>query len=131
MTAARAQPTPLADLLALMDDWPRSWAGFPDDERIGAGLLIPMRSFLTQLAAHGLARATLRRHFHALWVIGGEVIRAVNDDDDLRAFPPEKLLLAAIAHGQAPYVSGATEADQHAFDATARKLFRFLTASAT
>lgn len=117
-------------MLAEMDDWPRSWAGLPDDERIGAGLLIPMRAFLTQLADHGLVRSTLRRHSHGLWVIGGEIIRAVNDDDDLRAQPPEQLLLAAIEHGQAPYVYSATEAEQRGFDATARKLLRFLTATA-
>ena len=107
-----------------MNDWPRSWAGFPDDERIGAQLLAPMRAFLLQLADQRLARSTLLRHFHSLWVIGGEIIRDVNDDDSLRSLPPDQLLLAAIADGQAPYLCSASVAEQRAFDATARKLLR-------
>lgn len=109
-----------------MGDWPASWAGVPDDERIGAALLPPMRDFLESLAAHGLARSTLRRHRDNLWVIGGEIIRAVHDDERSRRRPPRSLLLQAIDDGQAPYVAYATEAEQRGFDATARKLLRFM-----
>lgn len=109
-----------------MDEWPKSWAGVEDDERLGHGLVAPMRAFLIHLLDQGLSRKTLRRHLDSLWVIGGEIIRAVNDDDSLRKQPPHQLLLAAIEHGEAPLVHGATEDDQRYFDATARKLLRFL-----
>ena len=124
--------SPLAvptDFVAQMDDWPQSWAGLPDDQRIGAGLLIPMRDFLTHLAGQGVARSTVRRHFHGLWVIGGEIIRDVNDDESLRGQSPAQLLLNAIEYGQAPLLSGVSEADQRGFDTTARKLLRFLSAT--
>jgi hypothetical protein len=112
-----------------MDDWPKSWAGIPDDETLGHGLVLSMRSFLTHLIGDGLSPKTLRRHWHGLWVIGGEIIRAVHADDALRQHPPRQLLRDAIDHGQAPVVCGATEADQRSFDATARRLLRFLSAN--
>ncbi len=110
-----------------MDQWPKSWAGLEDDLRLGLGLVAPMRDFLSYLLDQGLSRKTLGRHLNSLWVIGAEIIRAVNDDDTLRNQPPDQLLLEAIEHGQAPLVYGVTEADQRCFDATARKLLRFLT----
>ncbi len=110
-----------------MDEWPKSWAGVEDDVRLGLGLVASMRPFLTYLFEHDLSGKTLRRHFSSLWVIGGEIIRAVNDDDSLRKQPPHQLLLDAIEHGQAPLVYGVSKEDQRSFDATARKLLRFLT----
>ncbi len=114
------------DLFEPLDEWPKSWAGVEDDERLGHGLVAPMRAFLNHLLDQGLSRKTLRRHLDSLWAIGGEIIRAVNDDDSLRKQPPHQLLLAAIEHGEAPLVYGAAEDDQRCFDATARKLLRFL-----
>lgn len=116
-----------SDLLALMQDWPQSWAGVDADLKLGEGLIAPMRDFVGHLHARGLAHTTLRRHFHHLWRIGGEIIREVNDEPRLRRRLPAQLLLDAIAAGQAPVVYGATEAEQRPIDATARKLRRFLT----
>jgi hypothetical protein len=115
------------DLFEPLDEWPKSWAGVEDDERLGHGLVAPMRAFLSHLLEQGLSRKTLHRHRTSLWVIGGEIIRAVHDDDSLRKQPPHQLLLDAIEHGEAPLVYRVTEADQRSFDATARKLLRFLT----
>jgi len=111
-----------------MDEWPKSWAGVEDDVRLGLGLVPPMKAFLTYLFEQGISGKTLRRHFNGLWVIGGEIIRAVNYDDSLRKQSPHQLLLDAVEHGQAPLVRGVTEEDQRSFDATARKFLRFITA---
>jgi hypothetical protein len=124
----RSEAQGCSDLLALMEDWPRSWAGVDVDLNLGQGLIAPMRAFVLDLHARGLSRTTVRRHFHHLWAIGGEILRAVNDDARLRRRPPAQLLLDAIADGEAPLVYGATEAEQRLIDATARKLRRFLTA---
>ena len=117
-----------SDLVALMEDWPQSWAGVEADLEVGQGLVAPMRAFLMHLHARGLSRTTLRRHLHNLWAIGGEILRAINDDARLRRRQPAQLLLDAVADGAAPLVYGATEAEQRAVDATARKLLRFLDA---
>ena len=110
-----------------MQDWPQSWAGVDADIKLGQGLMAPMRDFLVHLHARGLSRPTLRRHFHHLWAIGGEIVRQVNDEPRLRRRPPAQLLLDAIADGAAPVVSGATETEQRPIDTTARTLRRFLT----
>lgn len=115
------------DLLALMQDWPQSWAAVDADLKLGQGLIAPMRAFVLHLHERGLTRTTVRRHFHHLWAIGGQIVREVNDDTRLRRRPPAQLLLDAIADGEAPLVYGATEAEQRHIDATARKLQRFFT----
>ncbi len=115
------------DLLALMEDWPESWSVRPTDVPVGRAFVALMRNFLSQLLVQGLSRKTVRRHLHSLWAIGGEIIRDINDDDNLRRKPPRQLLLQAVEHSEAPLVHGATESDQQSFDATARKLRRFLT----
>jgi len=76
-----------------------------------------------------LSRMTLRRHLDNLWVIGGEIIRQVNDEPRLRRKKPHQLLLDTVASGEAPFVADASEADQRSVDATARRLLRFLTAT--
>lgn len=125
----RAPARGCSDLVALMEDWPQSWAGVEADLKVGQGLIAPMRAFLMHLHARGLSRTSLRRHVHHLWAIGGEILREVNDEPRLRRRPPAQLLLDAIAEGEAPVVYGATEAEQRPIDATARQLLRFLTAT--
>ncbi len=127
MTRGRDEDSYFHRLLARMDDWPRSWKGFDADEPIGQGLVRQMRPFIEYLHAQGLTSETLRRHSESLWVIGGEIIRDVNDDDDLRQCDPKHLLWHAVEAGEAPLARGATEQDQRQFDATARKLRNFLT----
>lgn len=117
------------DYLALMDPWPRSWAGVDADEPIGRDLVAVLRPFMLHLQQKNLSPRTLRRHLDNLWLIGGETIRKLHDDPALRTERASELLLQAIADGEAPFVHDLTEAEQTAMDATARKLLRFLSAS--
>jgi hypothetical protein len=110
-----------------MDQWPDSWAGVPDDRPFGAGLVAEFRPFVAHLLALGLVPKTVRRHVDSLWVIGGEVIRRLNDEPALRKTNPRELLLDTVAGGEAPLAPHASEAEQRTFDATARRLLRFLT----
>jgi hypothetical protein len=112
-----------------MDQWPDSWAGVADDKPFGAGLVAEFRPFVAHLQTLGLAHKTVRRHLDSLWVIGGEIIRRLNYEPALRNANPRDLLLHAVAGGEAPLAPHATEADQRAFDATARRLLRFLTST--
>ena len=50
----------------------------------------------------------------------------VNDEPSFHQVPAIKLLLEAVENGEAPRVSGLSEGDQRALDATARKLLKFL-----
>jgi hypothetical protein len=114
--------------LALMDNWPESWAGVRADIALGQRLVEKMRPFIIHLLDQGLSRKTVRRHLDNLWCIGGEIIRDVNYDDSLRRKQPGELLLRSIELGQAPLLNDFDETQQRSCDATARKLLRFLSA---
>lgn len=71
----------------------------------------------------------LGQHRDNIWVLGGEVIRRVQMDSGLRSRPAEQVVLDLIGDDGGPLLShGQSEAEQRSFDATCRKLFRFLTA---
>ena len=122
----KRKPQDPQPVLALMEHWPNSWAGSEADIPVGFGLVAEMKPFIAHLCSLGLARSTVRKHLDNCWAIGGEIIRAVVMQSDSRSLPPEELLLDAIAPGEAPLVYGASEDDQRGFDATARKLLKFL-----
>jgi hypothetical protein len=110
-----------------MEPWPQSWAGASADLPFGQSLVDEMRPFIAYLETLQLSRRTVRKHLDHLWVIGGEIIRALYDDPRQRQQEPRAVLLRAIALG-APLVYRASEEEQRGFDATAHKLLRFLTA---
>jgi hypothetical protein len=88
------------------------------------------KPFLRELLALSLARKTLHQHRDNIWVLGGEVIRRVQMDSSLRRQPIQQVVLNLIGGDGGPLLShGQSEAEQRSFDATCRKLFRFLTAS--
>ena len=108
-----------------MDRWPKSWAGVEKDEAVGAELTALMRTFFLHLQQHNFSAKTLRRHLDNLWLIGGEIIRELHDDAPLRRKPARTLLLRAVDDGDA-FIAGLSDQDQSSLNATARKLFHFL-----
>lgn len=128
MPNARRHPSS-KEVAALMDGWPKSWAGTHEDEPVGRRIVAALRPFLTHLQHQGLSSRTLRRHLDNLWLIGGEIIRQLDDDPARRDQRTHALLLEAIQDGEAPLVRDLTEEQQAALDATARKLLKFVAAS--
>jgi hypothetical protein len=131
MPTAKVKPRKLADrdkLIALMEPWARSWRGSDADIPIGEGLVAVMKPFIEHLCARGLAHSTVRDHLDNCWVIGGEIIRDVWQQPKRRTLAPRRLVLDAVADGDAPLVDDFGEDGQRRLDATAKKLFRFLTA---
>ena len=120
------KPVDLSALFALMESWPRSWAGSDDDIPVGEGLVAEFKPFIAHLGSLGLALSTIRKHLDNTWVIGGEIIREVIDEPSRRKMNPRKLLLEAIDLGEAPLVHSFSEQDQRSLDATARKILKFL-----
>ena len=87
------------------------------------------RPFLRHPTTLDLSRPTLRRHRDNLWVLGGEIIRQLQMDSDLRKQPIEQVVGDLIDDEGGPLIShGEPEAEQRAFDATCRKFSRFLAA---
>lgn len=87
--------------------------------------------FLLDLLAQGLSRKTRNLHRDNLWLLGGEIIRDINDTPKLRKRPVKELILDAIAGDEGPLIHGGfSEQEQRSFDSTCKKLNRFLAARA-
>ena len=111
-----------------LDQWPRSWAYEARDIPPGVALVECFKPFLRALLAVPLSRTTVRRHRDNIWALGGEVISRLQMDSSLRRRPIEQVVLDLIGDDGGPLLShGQSETEQRAFDATCRRLFRFLT----
>ena len=121
---------PLQSYCPDLDQWPRSWAYEARDIPYGLQMVECLKPFLREMLALPLSRTTLRRHRDNIWVLGGEVIRRVQMDSGLRRRPVEQVVLDLIGDDGGPLLShGESETEQRCFDATCRKLSRFLTGS--
>ena len=125
----RAKRSASATPIAAMEEWPKSWASSRGDEVLGRELVRVLRPFVIALQQQGLSSRTLRRHVDGVWLIGGEIVRRVNDEPTSSHQSARALLLEAVEGGEALLVSGLVEEEQEAVDATARKLRRFLSSS--
>ena len=108
-----------------LNGWPRSWMGLEKDLPPGEQLLVLFRPFLEQLAASDLSPKTIQQHVDNLWALGGEFIRDLHNDPSLRKKPVDRVLVRMIQYG-GPLLYHAGEDEQRSFDATCRKLRRFL-----
>lgn len=110
-----------------IDGWPKSWAGEEIDIVPGRKIVEFLKPFLLYLLTTKLAPKTLRRHRDHMWMLGGEVIRSLNDDPSLRRKPVEKVTFDLLEEEGGPLIwPQITEQQQNAFDASCRKLYRFL-----
>lgn len=82
--------------------------------------------FLLDLAASGLSKKTIQRHVDNLWVLGGEIIRDLNEDPSLRKIAAEQLIRNVIHEDGGPLIHNGREDEQRSFDSTCRKFHRFL-----
>jgi len=70
---------------------------------------------------------TLNRHLNNLWLLGGELIRSINMDPEDREKAPMELLLDNIDETGGPYCRHLDSEEQmRAYEATCKKLFKFL-----
>ena len=117
----------LLDRCPDIEDWPKLWSYEESD--LGPGHLIVefFKPFLLHLLAKKLAASTLRRHRDHLWMLGGEVIRRRQEEPDLCRQPVEKVTFALLEEDGGPLIwPRITEQEQDSFDASCRKLYRFL-----
>lgn len=87
--------------------------------------------FLQDLLDQGLSRKTRNLHRDNLWLLGGEIIRDINETPKLRKRPVGELIREVIANDEGPLIHGGfSEQEQRSFDSTCKKLNRFMTAQA-
>ena len=110
-----------------LDDWPHSWMGWEKDLPPGEELVASFWPFLEHLVGSDLSPKTIQRHVDNLWLLGGEIIRDLNQDPSLRKLPADRLLQRVIGDDGGPLIHNGSEEEQSSFDSTCRKLHRFLT----
>jgi hypothetical protein len=117
----------LARYVPDLQDWPASWHFENEDLPLGQALVEVFTPFLRHLLARGYARKTLVRHRDHLWMLGGHLIEVRHDDPDAAAMDARTLVLNQIHEYGGPLISRHLDEDaQSAFDATCKKLYRFL-----
>ncbi len=101
--------------------------GWEKDLPAGEKLVACFRPFLEHLVASSLSRKTIRKHIDNLWLLGGEIIRDLNETPSLRKVPVERLLFEVLDEEGGPLIPNCdSEEQQRSFDATCRKLRRYL-----
>src|SRR6266436_7778021 len=125
-----AKSAPSSDTSAYcrdLDNWPRSWMGLEKDLPPGEQLLACFRPFIEHLASSSLSRKTIRKHVDNLWILGGEIIRDLNETPSLRKKNVEHILIDVIDDEGGPLIHNCdSEEQQRSFDSTCRKFRRFL-----
>jgi hypothetical protein len=127
--APPSQPAPSLDQLPSgtdLNEWPRTWMGFPKDVPPGEKIVACFRPFLTHLIQLQLSRKTLRKHVNNLWVLGGEIIRKLNDTPSLRKVSIDDLVFDVVEDGGPLPYGCDSEEEGRSFESTCRKLRRFL-----
>ena len=123
----------LTEYFSDFNDGPSKWAEGDEDLKIGAGMLDSFAVFTKSLIESGLAKKTIKNHMSNLDLLGNEIIRRLNDDDAaFRKLPTNTLILKYIDDETGPLLSfwdpndSAELANHMAFDATCRKLYKFI-----
>ena len=109
-----------------LDNWPRSWMGLDKDLPPGEQLLACFRPFIEHLTSSSFSPKTIRKHVDNLWMLGGEIIRDLNEDPSLRKVAADRILSDVIHDDGGPLIHNGSEEAQRSFDSTCRKLHRFL-----
>jgi hypothetical protein len=127
-----AADQPLAELCPDLPSWPQRWRYQDADTPTGERLVECFTPFLVHLLGHNLSTKTLQRHRDHLWMLGGEIIRRLHEDPRLRQRPAKEIVLESIDPECGPLIwPRITQHQQDSFDSTCRKLYKFLTATAT
>ena len=111
--------------------WAASWCGEESDIIPGEQIVAVFVPFLQYLLDQGLSRKTRNLHRDNLWLLGGEIIRDINETPKLRKRPAAALIREAVENDEGPLIHGGfSEQEQRSFDSTCKKLNRFLAAHA-
>ena len=101
--------------------------GWEKDLPPGEKLVACFRPFLEHLVSSDLSPKTIQKHVDNVWLLGGEIIRDLNEDPSLRKLPVDRLLHYVIDADGGPLIHSGSEEEQRSVDSTCRRLHRFLT----
>src|SRR6266545_1864155 len=92
-----------------IDNWPDKWEIAEEDIVIGKSITEQFKLFLIDRIDKGRAKKTIKNDATYLWVLGGELIRAINENERERQLSARELILKYIDESGGPYW-------RHAFD---------------
>jgi hypothetical protein len=81
--------------------------------------------FLVHIAGAGLSKKTVQKHIDNLWLLGGEIIRDLQETPKLRKTPASDLIDTVIEQDGPLLYHRDSEEQQRSFESTCRKLRRF------
>ena len=110
-----------------INEWPDSWEIDSADIKTGRALLELFKLFLMKRIEDGRSKKTVKMNAGYLWVLGGELIRRINEEEDDRQLTTRDLLLKYIDDSGGPYWRHADDEEDHKkFDSVCKQLFKFL-----
>lgn len=109
-----------------INEWPRSWQGVKEDIPYGQEIIKYMIPFIDEMKNKGLSIKTINKHIDNLWVLGGNIIKDLNDYEENRELPALKMILNCIDSNEGPLINDFSELQQDGFDSTCRKFYKFL-----
>lgn len=108
-------------------EWPRQWRYEERDAVFGQQIVACFTPFLQHLLNSGLSPKTLRKHRDNLWLLGGELMRALWEKPGLRKQRAAEVITSVLDDDGGPRLSShASEEAQRSFDSTCHKYHRFL-----
>jgi hypothetical protein len=119
-------PSALLPYCRDLQEWPERWMGEEKDLPPGRKLVESFTPFLMHLAISALSKKTIQRHVDNIWLLGGEIIRDLNEDPSLRKLAAEQLIRDVVHHDGGPLIHNGWQDEQRSFDSTCRKFHRFL-----
>ena len=120
-------PKELLKIHSDIPEWPERWMGMEEDILKGERMLEVLIPFLLDLVEKGYKQKTLKNHFDNMWVLGGEMIRDLQWEEDIEKIDIRESIFNSIGpHGGPVLHSAYDESEQPSFDGTCRKLYKFM-----
>lgn len=87
--------------------------------------------FLVYLTGLGLTKKTVQKHVDNLWILGGELIRDLQETPKLRKKPVTEIIDSLLENDGPLLYHCESEEQQRSFESTCRKFRRYLNRSPT
>ena len=110
-----------------LSDWPTSWEISEEDLRVGKAIVEQFKLFLISGIEKGRSKRTVKKNANYLWVLGGELIRQLNENDRNRRLLAKKLILKYIDGSGGPYWRHARDEIEHSqYNSVCKQFFKFI-----
>ena len=111
-----------------IDNWSAKWEIAEEDIVIGKSITEQFKLFLIDRIDKDRVKKTIKNDATYLWVLGGELIRAINENENERQLSARVLILKYIDESGGPYWRHARDEIEHSrYDSVCKQLFKFIT----